>query len=166
MVEAACFSSVSRVPGASLFPMWLLSTDGSGRSAWKAASPDRSPGQETENCVMVVEDEADAREAMVELIEQEGVGALGARHGREALDLLQAGRRPSLILLDLKMPVMDGWAFCDALGADERFASIPVAILTASAIYESLPHRRNGAGLFTKPVDFQRLLALVRRFCG
>jgi two-component system response regulator MprA len=115
---------------------------------------------------MIVEDEQDAREAMVELIEQEGVSALGARHGQEALDLLQAGRRPSLILLDLKMPVMDGWAFCDALGADERFASIPVAILTASAIYESLPHRRNGAGLFTKPVDFQRLLALVRRFCG
>ena len=115
---------------------------------------------------MVVEDEQDARDAMLELIEQEGVTALGARHGQEAIDLLRSGQRPSLILLDLKMPVMDGWAFCEALGADERFASIPVAILTASAIYESLPQRRNGAGLFTKPVDFQRLLALVRRFCG
>jgi len=83
-----------------------------------------------------------------------------------ALDRLESGRRPSLILLDLKMPVMDGWGFCEALGADERFASIPVAILTASAIYDSLPQRRNGAGLFTKPVDFQRLLSLVRRFCG
>jgi CheY-like chemotaxis protein len=79
---------------------------------------------------------------MLELIEQEGVTALGARHGQEAIDLLRSGQRPSLILLDLKMPVMDGWAFCEALGADERFASIPVAILTASAIYESLPQRR------------------------
>jgi two-component system response regulator MprA len=153
-------------PGSTLFPAWLLTGDGDRRSAWKAAPPDRSPDAGVEQCVMVVEDESDARDAMVELIEQEGVSAVGARHGQEAMDLLRAGRRPSLILLDLKMPVMDGWAFCEALGADERFASIPVAILTASAIYESLPHRRNGAGLFTKPVDFQRLLALVRRFCG
>jgi two-component system response regulator MprA len=151
---------------ATRFPAWLLLDEGGGHPAWKAAPPDRTPYADAEQCVMVVEDESDAREAMVELIEQEGVSAVGARHGQEAMDLLRAGRRPSLILLDLKMPVMDGWAFCEALGADERFASIPVAILTASAIYESLPHRRNGAGLFTKPVDFQRLLALVRRFCG
>ena len=163
MVE---FTAVSRPPGLSLFPTWLLTDGGDRAHPWSAAPPDRAASQEPEHCVMVVEDEADAREAMVELIEQEGVPAVGARHGREALDLLHAGRRPSLILLDLKMPVMDGWEFCDALGSDERFASIPVAILTASAIYESLPHRRNGAGLFTKPVDFQRLLALVRRFCG
>jgi CheY-like chemotaxis protein len=103
---------------------------------------------------------------MVELIAGEGFAAVGAVHGQEALDMLRSGTRPALILLDLKMPVMDGWGFCEALAADERLASIPVAILTASAIYDSLPHRRNGAGLFTKPVDFQRLLALVRRFCG
>jgi len=157
----------ARPPGATPFPTWLLSDDRNpARPGSHLGSADRAPVQENERCVMIVEDEKDAREAMVELIEQEGVTALGARHGQEALDMLLQGQRPSLILLDLKMPVMDGWAFCDALGADERFASIPVAILTASAIYESLPHRRNGAGLFTKPVDFQRLLALVRRFCG
>jgi CheY-like chemotaxis protein len=166
MVQTNANSVSPSAPGVSLFPAWLLSDDGGGRPAWKAAPPDRSPDTGPEQCVLVVEDESDARDAMVELIEQEGVSAVGARHGQEAMDLLHSGRRPSLILLDLKMPVMDGWAFCEALAADERFASIPVAILTASAIYESLPHRRNGAGLFTKPVDFQRLLALVRRFCG
>ena len=153
-------------PGAVLFPAAWLGDDGADRPLPKAGSPNRVASGEAERCVMIVEDESDARDAMVELIEQEGFSAVGARHGREALDLLESGRRPSLILLDLKMPVMDGWGFCEALGADERFASIPVAILTASAIYDSLPQRRNGAGLFTKPVDFQRLLSLVRRFCG
>jgi len=166
MVHAAFPPIASNVTGQNLFPAWLLSDGDSGGRAWRASPPDRTPAEGTERCVMVVEDEQDARDAMLELIEQEGVTALGARHGQEAIDLLRSGQRPSLILLDLKMPVMDGWAFCEALGADERFASIPVAILTASAIYESLPQRRNGAGLFTKPVDFQRLLALVRRFCG
>jgi two-component system response regulator MprA len=166
MVELSLVPTAPGVPGLSLFPAWLLSEDGGGRPAWKPSASDRTPAEDAERCVMVVEDEQDARDAIVELIEQEGVSAIGARHGQEAIDLLRAGRRPSLILLDLKMPVMDGWAFCEALGADDRIASIPVAILTASAIYESLPQRRNGAGLFTKPVDFQRLLALVRRFCG
>ena len=166
MVDVSPASIAPVSPGLRLFPMRLLSDDGAGRPARQPSSSDRTAAAAAERCVLVVEDEPDAREAMVELIQQEGFTALGARHGQEAIDLLRAGRRPSLILLDLKMPVMDGWAFCAELGADERFASIPVAILTASAIYESLPHRRNGAGLFTKPVDFQRLLALVRRFCG
>lgn len=166
MADFSFASIVPSVPGAPLFPAWILSHDGGGRPAPKPGPSERIPTDEAERCVLIVEDEADSRDAMVELIEQEGVTALGARHGQEAIDLLRAGRRPSLILLDLKMPVMDGWAFCEALAADERFASIPVAILTASAIYDRLPQRRNGAGLFTKPVDFQRLLALVRRFCG
>ena len=155
------------VPGVRLFPMsWLVGQHGGDDRTSGSAMPDRARASDTEGCVMVVEDEADAREAMVELIEGEGFPAVGAVHGQAALDLLKSGTRPSLILLDLKMPVMDGWGFCEALAADERIASIPVAILTASAVYDSLPQRRNGAGLFTKPVDFQRLLALVRRFCG
>jgi CheY-like chemotaxis protein len=145
---------------------WLVGQDDGDGGTEKSSSRDRTSAQEAEGCVMIVEDEADARDAMVELIAGEGFSAVGAVHGQEALDMLRSGTRPALILLDLKMPVMDGWEFCEALAADERLASIPVAILTASAIYYSLPHRRNGAGLFTKPVDFQRLLALVRRFCG
>lgn len=155
------------VPGPYLFPVsWLFSPNDGEDPTGKSSSTDRIRSTDTEGCVMVVEDEADAREAMVELIEGEGFAAVGAVHGQQAIDMLRSGTRPSLILLDLKMPVMDGWGFCEALAADERIASIPVAILTASAIYDSLPQRRNGAGLFTKPVDFQRLLALVRRFCG
>src|SRR5690349_4596923 len=114
MIETAA-PIPARPPGAMLFPTWLLSDDNDpARPGSRPGPTDPAPVQENERCVMIVEDEKDAREAMVELIEQEGVTALGARHGQEALDMLRQGQRPSLILLDLKMPVMDGWAFCDA----------------------------------------------------
>jgi len=112
--------------------------------------------------VLVVEDEPDTLEAVSELLEGENVAVLRARHGREALDLLEQGARPSLILLDLRMPVMDGWEFCRRLAADPRLAQIPVAIVTASASVDA-PARERDAGLFVKPVNYSRLLALVER---
>jgi CheY-like chemotaxis protein len=112
--------------------------------------------------VLVVEDEPDTLEAVAELLEDEDVNVLRARHGREALDLLEEGARPSLILLDLRMPVMDGWEFCRRIAADPRLAQIPVAIVTASASVDA-PARARDAGIFVKPVNYARLLALVER---
>lgn len=112
--------------------------------------------------VLVVEDEPDTLEAVAELLEGEDVAVLRARHGREALDLLENGARPSLILLDLRMPVMDGWELCRRLASDPRFAQIPVAIVTASASVDA-PAPARDAGLFVKPVNYARLLALVER---
>ena len=116
--------------------------------------------------VLVVEDDADARDAMAELLEHEGFPAKGVANGREALELLRSGRPVSLVLLDLTMPIMNGWDFCEELAQDERTADLPVAILTASATYTRLPARRCDAGLFVKPVDFDRLLQTVRRYSG
>ncbi len=113
--------------------------------------------------VLVVEDEPDTLEAVAELLEAEGVDVLRARHGREALDQLEGGARPSLILLDLRMPVMDGWEFCRRLSADPRLSQIPVAIVTASASVD-VPARTRDAGIFVKPVNYDRLLALVERY--
>jgi len=119
-------------------------------------------GRERGFTVLVVEDEPDTLEAVAELLEGENVAVLRARHGLEALDLLEKGARPSLILLDLRMPVMDGWEFCRRLGADSRLAEIPVAIVTASASVDA-PLRLRDAGFFVKPVNYVRLLALVER---
>jgi CheY-like chemotaxis protein len=116
--------------------------------------------------ILVVEDEVDAREAVVELLEHEGYAAEGVENGARALELLRSGRRFALILLDLRMPVMDGWAFCEALAADERFASTPVAIVTANAGHDRLPPRASDAGFFVKPIQFDRLLKLAARLCG
>jgi CheY-like chemotaxis protein len=115
--------------------------------------------------VLVVDDEPDAVESIIELLEAEGYRATGARNGQVALSMLQRGVRPALILLDLKMPVMDGWDFCAAL-EHESFADIPIAIVTASASLHSLPTRHTDAGFFLKPIHFDRLLRVVRNLCG
>lgn len=135
-------------------------------------SPDGRPGEssaeesEKERRVLVVEDEPDALEAVIELLEDEGHKTLKARHGAEALDLLREGWRPALILLDLKMLVMDGVEFLQRIGSDPDLADIPVAIVTASPSSAGVLPRRNDAGLFRKPVDYERLLKVVRLYCG
>jgi CheY-like chemotaxis protein len=138
--------------------------DGGG-SPGRGAAGDRDL-EPRQRCVLVVDDEADALDSIVELLETEGYTAMGARNGREALSILTGGVRPDLIVLDLKMPVMDGWDFCAALEQDERFADIPIAIVTASATLHRLPFRRNDAGFFLKPIDFDRLLRVIRKVCG
>lgn len=115
--------------------------------------------------ILVVEDEGDAREAIIDLLEQEGFPAIGAENGARALDLLHSGRAFSLILLDLTMPVMNGWEFCEALEKEGELADIPVAIITADANHDRLPRRRRDAGLFVKPIHFPRLLKVVHRLC-
>src|SRR5690349_7130370 len=108
--------SFGGVPGARFVPESRLGGHGDGDGPTeRPGTADRTRLGDSQRCVMVVEDEADAREAMVELIEGEGFAAVGAVLGQEALDILKSGTRPSLILLDLKMPVMDGWGFCEAL---------------------------------------------------
>lgn len=122
--------------------------------------------QTRKHFVLIVEDEADALEAMSAWLEVEGFPSLLARHGKEALDLLRAGRRPALILLDIKMPVMDGKEFLLQISADRELAEIPIAVVTASAEPGDVPLRKNNAGFFHKPVDYQRLLKTVRRYCS
>jgi CheY-like chemotaxis protein len=143
-----------------------LGDDGGSRTAPLRNSPAREgvgPGQ---SGILVVEDESDALDSIVELLETEGYRAVGAHNGQEALDALRAGLRPALILLDLKMPVMDGWDFCNVLSADRDLSEIPIAIVTASASLPSLPARRKDAGFFVKPINFDRLLRTVRQICG
>lgn len=116
--------------------------------------------------VLVVEDDPDSLAAVVELLEAEGFPAIGAKNGEEALTLLRGGWDPSLILVDLKMPVMDGWQFCHELEGDLDLRDIPVAIVTASASISKLPLRRVDAGFFQKPLDFPRLLQVIHRYCS
>jgi len=116
--------------------------------------------------VLIAEDEPDEREALSAWLADEGFATFQVRNGKEALDLLQAGRRPALILLDIKMPVMDGREFLRRMAEEEGIAEIPVAILTASATMAEVPFRKKDAGFFLKPVDHERLLRTVQSYCG
>ena len=120
---------------------------------------------EKERFVLIVEDEVDASEAMSEWLADEGFKSLQARHGEEALEILHAGRRPALILLDLKMPVMDGVEFLRQISMEPDLAEIPVTIVTASASTVDVPFRKKNAGFFFKPVNYERLLATIRTYC-
>ncbi len=82
--------------------------------------------------LLVVEDEDDIREALVELLSLEGYEARGVSNGRDALTALEAGFAPAGIVLDLMMPVMNGWQLRQALLDDPRFARIPVVVVTAA----------------------------------
>jgi CheY-like chemotaxis protein len=115
--------------------------------------------------VLVVEDDRDLRDAMVETLRLENYDALGAANGDEALGILREGRLPRVIFLDLRMPVMDGWEFCQVLEENPTLAEIPIAIVSALREPRRLPERRRDAGLFQKPVDLDVLLGTARTYC-
>jgi CheY-like chemotaxis protein len=113
--------------------------------------------------VLIVEDDADLREMMAQLLTLEGFRAETVANGREALEYLNRGDYPDLILLDLMMPVMDGWEFRRRQRADPTLANVPVVVL--SALDQSRAADLGGAAFLKKPLDFDRLLQIVRRYC-
>ena len=115
--------------------------------------------------VLVVDDDDGIRDALRDLLEDAGFATLGARHGLEALNVLGAlPAAPAFILLDLMMPVMDGWEFRRRQMDDPAIAKVPVVVL--SAVDQSRAQDLAGALFLKKPLDFDRLLQLVRRFCA
>jgi signal transduction histidine kinase/DNA-binding response OmpR family regulator len=93
--------------------------------------------------VLVVEDEADTRDMLRRLLDKEGWVVTEATNGRVALELM-AERQPELILLDLMMPEMDGFAFIEALRQQDAWRSIPVVVVTAKDLMPDDRRRLNG----------------------
>ena len=81
--------------------------------------------------VLVVEDDTDLRESLSQALRDHGFGVTSAANGQEALDLLRAGARPSVILLDLMMPELNGWQLRAALRRDPGLAQIPQVVISA-----------------------------------
>jgi CheY-like chemotaxis protein len=105
--------------------------------------------------VLVVEDESVIRVGMEQLLRSAGYTVVTARNGQAALDLLRAGTPVDAILLDLMMPVMDGWAFRRKQLRDPGLAHIPVIVLSAlhHGWVEGVPPT------LPKPIEIARLLA-------
>ena len=119
----------------------------------------------TAHCpILIVEDDADLREMMAQLLSLEGFQAATVANGSEALQYLHNGHvKPDVILLDLMMPVMDGWEFRRKQQADPAFADVPVIVL--SALDQSRAADVHAEAFLKKPLDFDRLLQLVRQYC-
>jgi CheY-like chemotaxis protein len=111
--------------------------------------------------ILLVEDDPDIRELFAETLRQAGVEVATAENGFEALRLLrESSFVPSGILLDLMMPVMDGYAFLYERRKDPSLASIPVAVVTAAHTV-NLAQMGPGVEVVPKPIDAPRLLSVV-----
>jgi len=120
---------------------------------------DRAPDE----YILVVEDDRDLRETLCEALELEGYVAVCLENGEVALRHLATGARPCLILLDLMMPVMDGWAFRQEMLKDPSLASIPVIVMTAAT-----PARALAAAaqvILYKPLHMSKVMGVVQEHC-
>src|SRR5579862_1066400 len=111
--------------------------------------------------LLVVEDDADIREALDGLLSMEGFRVSGCSNGREALDWLRNSPKPDLILLDLMMPVMDGWQFRVAQKEDPELAHIPVLALSADSTAKAAAI--DAEAYLKKPVDYDTLVDTIDR---
>ena len=110
--------------------------------------------------VLIVEDDDGIRECLTEVLEDEGFETLTARNGQEALDLLRRqGTTPAVILLDLMMPVMNGWEFRQRFDGDDSIAHAPVIVMSALAPDDGLP----SAAWLQKPLALEKLLSTIAR---
>ena len=116
------------------------------------------------NCpgILVVDDDPDIRESLREVLEDEGHSTVCVSNGREALDYLRSGKRPCVILLDLMMPVMDGWQFRREQKQDPAIADIPLIVITATG---KRPVLVDADELVMKPLDLTRLFEAIDRHC-
>jgi CheY-like chemotaxis protein len=115
--------------------------------------------------ILVVEDHADLREMLTVLLESEGFAVQTATNGVEALKRLDE-TCPSLILLDLMMPVMTGDEFRRRQLADPRYRDVPVICMTAAHDGSARAARIHADEYFQKPLDFEQLVTVVRARAG
>lgn len=118
--------------------------------------------------LLIAEDNIDIRESITFILESEGYEVHSAANGKEALEMLKLQDKPTLVLLDLMMPVMTGWEFLERTHSDDDIPEHKVIILSAIAKQKTPEGFTPIAtdGLLTKPVDLNRLLKTVRTFCG
>jgi CheY-like chemotaxis protein len=114
--------------------------------------------------ILVVDDDDEIREALGDVLQDEGFRVVGMRDGREALEYLRSGTRPCAILLDLWMPGMDGWQLRYELEREPSLAEIPIIVVTAAR-----GQRREDlrvAEVLTKPLRLEQLLEVLSSCCG
>jgi CheY-like chemotaxis protein len=127
--------------------------------------PDATPPASATEYVLVIEDDDDLREAIADVLQDEGHVVRTARNGREALDYLRAHPAPCMILLDLMMPVMTGDQFRAAQLADPALAAVPVVVMTASNDGRQRAEKMHALEYLAKPVMVPRLLDTIQRHC-
>jgi len=114
--------------------------------------------------ILIVEDQEDARETLADLLDLLGYKVRCASNGQEALEVIERDPLPCLILLDLNMPVMDGWEFRRRQLQKQELARIPVALMSAIATPETAEELQ-AVVLLGKPLDPEYLIQIIKENC-
>jgi CheY-like chemotaxis protein len=121
------------------------------------------PAPLTGVAVLVVDDDGTIRETVVAILEDAGYAVSATADGAQALAAIDE-RRPCIVLLDMQMPVLDGWGVAAALRG--RGIKVPIAAMTAAHDAQRWCDEIEADACLPKPFDLDHLLATVARFCG
>src|SRR5687767_10862391 len=130
-------------------------------------SPRSTPSdrQAANQClVAIVEDDSEFRNMLRELLEEEQYRVVAVSNGAEALETLRGDDIPNVILLDVSMPVMDGFDFLRLRNDDPELSAVPVVLVT-----NAKPHERPTIGVndvVRKPIDIDEILFAIKRYCA
>jgi CheY-like chemotaxis protein len=114
--------------------------------------------------VLIIEDDQAVRDTIQEVLEIQGYQVIAAANGKEGAELLKTSSpRPSVILLDLMMPVMNGWQFLDFQRSDPSLRNIPIVVCSA---YKETAKAVKPNAFIEKPVQFNALLGAIKAFCA
>ena len=141
----------------------IPSRDAAAPQPGEAAGRARRPGRGAD--ILIVEDDVAIRESLAELLEDEGYRVASAWNGEAALRSLRSSEPPGLILLDLMMPVMNGWEFRQAQQLDPELAVIPVVVVSGDSGVEQKGAALGAVASLGKPIDVDLLLRIVDRYC-
>ncbi len=149
------------------FGQWLGVEPGSGDSGgWESSPAGARDTDDTQTSarILLVEDEPDVREAVKSILEDQGYRVTAAENGWEALELLRSGRAPDVIVLDLRMPIMDGWEFRALQKRNPDLAGIPVVAISADGSAKAAAI--DAQAYLRKPINPDSLVETVSRIVG
>jgi DNA-binding response OmpR family regulator len=124
----------------------------------------RASGTAPRTTVLIVDDDLDLQRLLTRFLTLEGFNTVVAGNGQAALAHLRSGAPVDAILLDLRMPIMDGWAFRQEQRADARIADVPVVVLSGTETDRM--GELEAAAWLSKPVSFTDVIAAIRRLPG
>jgi len=115
--------------------------------------------------ILLVEDDPDIKEFLSLLLQSEGYKVDAVNNGKEALNHLDSNPHPNVILLDLMMPVMNGWEFRALQKADPKIAKIPVVVISADNRVEQKADAIDADGFIKKPIEMDQLVDTIKKCC-
>jgi CheY-like chemotaxis protein len=118
-----------------------------------------------DDTILIVEDDDDIRASLAALLASEGYDVVEARNGEDGLRALRSGRHFCLVLLDLFMPVKNGWDFRSEQLEDPAVCDVPVVIISADSAARQAAAKLGAIGWMVKPIDFDALLGTVATYC-